>query len=600
MTRKSAGQKAARGEGSVATVEPIQVQPGVADFVPTVVPYPISGIAESPFQHRQNYGDLDELQRSIAQKGILQPLLARFKIDDKGRSYELVFGHRRLRAAALLGLETVPLMVRELSDEQVIEAQVIENVQRLDVSPVEEALGYRELINRCGLTPEDIAARTGKSRTTVYARLQLLQLDGDMMEAAVKGELSASVALLVASVPPGELRESFFFEVMESEAEPMSYRDARYLFDNQFRTALQEVAWKLDDAELVPAAGACSSCPKRSGAHPTLFGDAPSSRTDVCLDHVCFGNKREAFGARIRETHVAAGGEVVEVANAKKATNGSKSKWVPLDEVCAADDNGRTWKAILGKKAPPVVIVSDENGGVIQAFAREELKPALKAAKPELAKALERHEKALGRARSHSGGFDHEKWERERAREAVKRLHVRRTSEAMADEIGGEAAKAFTTGEAWIYRELVKLAVNDGQAVPGETLKELMTARGLEDKDASLGKKKKRGYGAEQKLQSERLDVLMENLSAPETLAFGVTLLLRMGGRYSDEVADFERWARNLGLQPAKVRANAKAKVAEIEKAEKVAALEAKGAERADEKAPAAKRGKKKARRVRS
>src|SRR5262245_31369117 len=134
---------------------------------------PLSDIQPNPMQPRQIFADagIDELAESIRQKGILQPLLVR-RVNG---GYELIAGERRFRAAQRLGLELVPVTVRDVDDGELLEMALIENIQREDLNPLEEAQAYRRLIDEFNLTQEAVAARVGKERSTVANTLRLLQ-----------------------------------------------------------------------------------------------------------------------------------------------------------------------------------------------------------------------------------------------------------------------------------------------------------------------------------------------------------------------------------------------------------------------------------------
>jgi len=152
-------------------------------------------------------GDINELADSIREVGILQPILVRPAPDSAG-DYQIVAGERRWRAAQMAGLKTVPILVRELDDLAVLEIGIIENVQRADLNPVEEALGYRALIERFGRTQEAVAQTVGKSRSHVANALRLLSLPDEVQSLLLSGALSAghARAIVSASDPVGLAR----------------------------------------------------------------------------------------------------------------------------------------------------------------------------------------------------------------------------------------------------------------------------------------------------------------------------------------------------------------------------------------------------------
>jgi ParB family chromosome partitioning protein len=153
---------------------------------------PVSAIRPNPMQPRQWFADeaINELAESIRQKGILQPLLVR----RTSGGFELIAGERRLRAAQRVGMENVPVMVREVNDAEMLELALIENVQRENLNPIEEARAYRRLMDEFDLTQEEVAARVGKERSTVANTIRLLQLPHAVQAQIEQGLLSAGHA----------------------------------------------------------------------------------------------------------------------------------------------------------------------------------------------------------------------------------------------------------------------------------------------------------------------------------------------------------------------------------------------------------------------
>ncbi len=163
---------------------------------------PIELITPNPDQPRKVFQqeDLDELATSIQEKGIIQPLIVR-KVGDS--SYQLVAGERRWRAAQMANLHSVPVVVRDYSDIEVLEIAIIENIQRADLNPVEEARGYRQLMDRFGHTQEKLAEALGKSRSHIANILRLLQLPQSILDFLQDGKLSSghARALITAKNP---------------------------------------------------------------------------------------------------------------------------------------------------------------------------------------------------------------------------------------------------------------------------------------------------------------------------------------------------------------------------------------------------------------
>lgn len=174
---------------------------------------PLASLFESPMNPRQRFdpGALDELTGSIRAKGVLTPLLARpvpgwsAMPDSAGRRYEIAAGHRRFRAARAAGLEAVPVLCREMTDVDLLEVLVIENDQRADVHPLEEADGYRRLLMPgTGYDVARVAARVGRSVKYVYDRLKLLELTKDAQRLFLDGRFTAGHAILLARLRPAD------------------------------------------------------------------------------------------------------------------------------------------------------------------------------------------------------------------------------------------------------------------------------------------------------------------------------------------------------------------------------------------------------------
>lgn len=165
---------------------------------------PISQIKPNKNQPRKDFdeAELAELADSIAQNGIIQPLLVR----RKGASYEIVAGERRYRAAKIAKLTEVPVLVRDVSDEDIFRLALIENLQRSDLNPIEEAKGYQTLIKTGGLTQEELAKAVSKSRSAVANTMRLLDLPAEVQGMLMDGTLSAGHARAVLAVPGKEGR----------------------------------------------------------------------------------------------------------------------------------------------------------------------------------------------------------------------------------------------------------------------------------------------------------------------------------------------------------------------------------------------------------
>lgn len=178
-------------------------------------------IAPNPEQPRTNFEPekLRELSDSIREHGIIQPLVVS---RDEDGGYRLIAGERRLQAARLAGLETVPVVIREAADHELLELALIENIQRADLNPVEEAMAYRRLVEEYGLTQEEVARRVGKNRATVANALRLLQLESEIRRSLVAGEITEGHARALLGLPEGRGRVSAWRDVVKRK---LSVRD---------------------------------------------------------------------------------------------------------------------------------------------------------------------------------------------------------------------------------------------------------------------------------------------------------------------------------------------------------------------------------------
>jgi ParB family chromosome partitioning protein len=224
----------------------------------------------------------DDLVASVQQHGVLEPLLVR-PIDGK---FEVVAGRRRLAAAKVAKVENVPVRVKVLTDDEATEVSIVENLQREDVHPLDEADGYARLLHRAGRI-DDVAARVGKSVPYVAARLSLTRLIPAWREPYEKGLLEFSGARALARL--SETGQKRLRGEYRSLREAISTERLEDLIRRDIMLDLSGAPWKKDDAELVPAAGACAVCPKRTGAVPALFPEF--TKGDHCTDPACFEAK---------------------------------------------------------------------------------------------------------------------------------------------------------------------------------------------------------------------------------------------------------------------------------------------------------------------
>ena len=250
---------------------------------------PITALAESATNPRKRFDpkSLEELAASFKTQGILAPLLVRELEESK---YEVVAGARRLRAAKLAELEKLPVRVVKLTDAEAIEAQCVENLQREDIHPLEEALGFKSLLElgEPAYTIATIASRAGKSEAYVYGRIRLADLIQPVAEAFLKDQITIGHALLIAKLPASQQQEAFsaaFRGLWTSEGNSQVLIPVRELaawIESNILLQLASAPFDKQDETLAPEAGSCVNCPKRTGFNKLLFPDVRKDSCKLC------------------------------------------------------------------------------------------------------------------------------------------------------------------------------------------------------------------------------------------------------------------------------------------------------------------------------
>ncbi len=168
-------------------------------------------IDPNPYQPRRNFDEeaLEELARSIQANGIIQPIVLR----KNGARFQLIAGERRWRAAQRAGLQRVPVVLRDVPEEQALELTLVENLQREDLNPIEEARAFDRLLNDFHMTQEEVAERTGKDRATIANSVRLLRLDDQIIELMEDGKISAGHARSLLGVADIQLRHKLAFRI---------------------------------------------------------------------------------------------------------------------------------------------------------------------------------------------------------------------------------------------------------------------------------------------------------------------------------------------------------------------------------------------------
>lgn len=357
--------------------------PGPATLVDALPALAVHSLTNPRRRKGLDIDSLNGLAASIKVHGLAQPILVRplpaaRVADTSGMEprpvYEVIAGERRWRACQIAGLARMPMLVRDLPDDAVLEMQLVENIEREDLDPMEEAEGFELLRGKLGYTVEQIAERIGRGKgaSYVYKTLKLCALTPESREAMYQGTLSRSTGLLVARYQSDKQAEvvKFIENRQDNDGEPMPFRTLQPLLARHFHLVLEEAPWSLDDAQLVATAGACSACPKRSGNQGDIFGDAAGG-DDSCTDATCFDSKRQAHVEAVKAQAEKDGFKVLDEEETRRAKPYQGSYimgYTAVDDVAYSQtgDDGTEREVTfadalraMGKKAPKARILID-------------------------------------------------------------------------------------------------------------------------------------------------------------------------------------------------------------------------------------------------
>ncbi len=270
----------------------------------------VDTIHESATNPRRTFDEtkLQELAESIRTNGLIQPITVR--PDSEG--FEIVAGARRFRAAQLAELFSLPARIVDIDDAQTLEWQLVENSQRVDVHPYEEAQGFQRLLDMPAYDVATLVEKSGKSASHVYARLSLLQLIPSIAEAFSAERITASHANLLARLPLETQVEAFEQcwrkDWQDKEPHLLPAKHLSAWIQTNLYLSLADAPFSKEDPTLNPPAGACVTCPRRSGFNTSLF---PDVQGDQRLDAPCFHTKVNAHIDR----EIAARPELVQIEN---------------------------------------------------------------------------------------------------------------------------------------------------------------------------------------------------------------------------------------------------------------------------------------------
>jgi ParB family chromosome partitioning protein len=348
----------------------------------SVLDIPLERIRESKTNPRRTFDEpkLVELAANIKLHGVLQPILVRPLPDGEAGFYELVAGARRYRASRLAERETIPASVRDLTDAQCLELQLIENLQRADVHELDEARGYAALIEMQPdtYTVETLAEKVGRSEKYVYARLRLTHLVEEVQEAFYAAKLTVAHAFEIARLQPGDQRRALaecFPEhktaaavLKDKKAEAVTVRSLREWIEREILLDITNAPFDAEDTTLLPAAGSCTACPKRTGNNPLLFPEI--RHKSICTDRACYRAKVDAL-VQIRVKPLEESGEKPLRVSQAPAWQSKK----PQPDVLYEGQYRRIAKKAECPHTRPAVVIDGAQAGTVMHVCRDEKCP---------------------------------------------------------------------------------------------------------------------------------------------------------------------------------------------------------------------------------
>ncbi|MBK7979317.1 MAG: ParB/RepB/Spo0J family partition protein [Ignavibacteriae bacterium] len=246
---------------------------------------PVEDIIPSRTNPRKEFNQLklNELAESIKSNGVIQPVIVRKNGEPKNK-YELVSGERRLKASRLAGLEEIPAIIKDLTDEQVWEIQIIENLQRVDIHPLHEAEGFKRVIDSGKYTKELLAAKVGKSRSYISQRIKLNDLTVEAKNKFYEGKILLGHALIIAKLQEKDQKEVLSWRITNTSVEELENT-----VKQRFLSRIADAPFNPEDQGLAPEMGKCSACYMRSGFDPSLFPELKED--DYCTFRKCYDEK---------------------------------------------------------------------------------------------------------------------------------------------------------------------------------------------------------------------------------------------------------------------------------------------------------------------
>lgn len=321
---------------------------------------PLTSITPSSNNPRKYFDayDMSDLTASVARFGVMQPIIVR----PQGDGYELVCGERRYRASIDAGLADIPAIVRDLTDDEAFDLQITENLQRKDINPMEESDAFQALMKRGMTKAKDIAKRFGKSETYVYDRLALQRCIPDIQDGIRLGAFPVSMGKQFARLTIDDQQQ--LFDNLAKPGKLLDLADVKRAIDTQFTYTLEDAPFSTHNPNLLPKAGPCISCPKRSGCNQLLFDDVSSK--DICFDKSCYDMKVEAHIAHLEQELKDAGMEVHRVSLSYSVRPEGALTRSEFDQLDKTDDGYADCKTVGIVVAKPTYDDSIKIGQVIK------------------------------------------------------------------------------------------------------------------------------------------------------------------------------------------------------------------------------------------
>lgn len=281
-------------QASGATLNALLLPPGLID--------------PSPTNPRKNFGGpkMEELIASVKERGVKVTVTVRPHPSKDGR-YELVAGERRWRAAVKAKSSVIPAVIEQLTDNEVLELQAIENEQREDVHPLERAEHYQRMM-AAGYTVEQLGRKLSRKPGVIYRDMKLAELIGPVKKQFLERKLSASQAILLARLQPAQQGAGLKFIIDEGRYRPVSVRDLQRWIETNVNLDLRDSPFALSDSLLVESAGSCTVCPKNTAVNQALSPEL--AKEQICTDPGCYGTKVAADYQEKKAEHAAKGEEL--------------------------------------------------------------------------------------------------------------------------------------------------------------------------------------------------------------------------------------------------------------------------------------------------